>query len=111
MFTYIYQHTVCVIIYKTSCKQSIADFYLELYFAVSRKAIYKIKIKTLLECLNKEKANKNTELVITLSSQTGQITSAGLSVFYSDPRASIFGTNVFEKHRVRYPNAIILFNR
>jgi len=88
---------------------------LKLYFApVSGGKIYKIKIKTLLEYPNKEKANKETKLVITLSSQTEQITSAGQSLFYSDSRAiSILGTNVSksDKCKVRYPNAIILFNR
>jgi len=114
MFTYIYQRIVCVTIHKTSCKQStIADFYLELYFApASGRKICKIKIKTLLECPNKEEANENTKLVITLSSQTGQITSAGQSVFYSDSRAiSILGANVSKKYKVRYPKAIVLFNR
>jgi len=60
--------------------------------------MYKIKIKTLLECPNKEKANKETKLVIRLLSQSGQITSAGQSVIYPDSlTSSIFGTNVSEK--------------
>ncbi|XP_018367865.1 PREDICTED: major royal jelly protein 3-like isoform X2 [Trachymyrmex cornetzi] len=60
----------------------------DLYFAaVSGKEIYKIQIKNLLECPNKEKANEQTQLVKKLSSQTVVLTSAGQSIFYSDFQA------------------------
>ncbi|KAG5320206.1 MRJP1 protein, partial [Pseudoatta argentina] len=40
------------------------------YVSISGKEIYKIKIETLLECPNKKAANKHSELVTKLSSQT-----------------------------------------
>ncbi|XP_011706696.1 PREDICTED: uncharacterized protein LOC105461880, partial [Wasmannia auropunctata] len=68
----------------------------DVYYApLSGKEIYKIKMKTLLECPNKKKANKQSKLAIKLPSQTAQIASAGNSIFYGDTRAmSILGTNV-----------------
>ncbi|KYN02118.1 PREDICTED: major royal jelly protein 1-like [Cyphomyrmex costatus] len=67
----------------------------ELYYApVAGNEIYKIKIKTLLECPNKEKANKQTKLVKELSSQTIDISSTEHYIFYSDSRTnSIVGTS------------------
>ncbi|XP_018396201.1 PREDICTED: major royal jelly protein 5-like [Cyphomyrmex costatus] len=68
------------------------------YAPVSGKEIYKIKIKTLLKCPNKKEANKQTQLVQKLSSQTVDITSAKYSIFYSDTMGlSILGTNVCKK--------------
>ncbi|XP_011065388.1 PREDICTED: major royal jelly protein 3-like [Acromyrmex echinatior] len=60
----------------------------DLYFhPISGKEIYKIKIKNLLKCPNKEKANEQIQLIKKLSSQTAVLTSAGQSIFYSDSRA------------------------
>ncbi|XP_018343233.1 PREDICTED: major royal jelly protein 1-like [Trachymyrmex septentrionalis] len=71
------------------------DFY---YTVMSGKEIYKISIKTLLKCPNKKKANKQTKLVIKLSSQTVQLTSMGHSIFYSLMREmSIVGTKVYKE--------------
>ncbi|XP_011694546.1 PREDICTED: major royal jelly protein 3-like [Wasmannia auropunctata] len=65
------------------------------YASIQKKEIYKIKIKTLLECPNKENANKENKLVIKLPSHTGHIASAGNSIFYCDNQAiAILGTNV-----------------
>ncbi|XP_018396175.1 PREDICTED: major royal jelly protein 1-like [Cyphomyrmex costatus] len=67
----------------------------ELYYApIAGNEIYKIKIKTLLECPNREKANKQTKLVKELSSQTIDISSTKHYIFYSDSRTnSLVGTN------------------
>ncbi|KYN19172.1 Major royal jelly protein 1 [Trachymyrmex cornetzi] len=71
------------------------DFY---YTVFSGKEIYKISIKTLLECPNKEKANKQTKLVIKLSSQTVDLSSMGHSIFYSSmSEMSIVGTKVYKE--------------
>ncbi|KYN10301.1 Major royal jelly protein 5 [Trachymyrmex cornetzi] len=73
----------------------ILDFY---YTIFSGKEIYKISIKTLLECPNKEKANKQTKLVIKLSSQTVDLTSMGHSIFYIPCREMSFvGTKVYKE--------------
>ncbi|XP_011065391.1 PREDICTED: major royal jelly protein 3-like [Acromyrmex echinatior] len=71
----------------------------ELYYVpISGKVIYKIKIKTLLECPNKEETNKQNKLVTKLSSQTAVITSSENSIFYSDYKAmSILGMNILNK--------------
>ncbi|XP_018396173.1 PREDICTED: major royal jelly protein 1-like [Cyphomyrmex costatus] len=67
----------------------------ELYYApVAGNEIYKIKIKTLLECPSREKANKQTKLIKELSSQTTDISSKEHYIFYNDVRTnSILGTN------------------
>ncbi|KAG5335505.1 MRJP5 protein, partial [Acromyrmex charruanus] len=68
------------------------------YVPISGKVIYKIKIKTLLECPNKEETNKQSKLVTKLSSQTAVITSSENSIFYSDYKAmSILGMNILNK--------------
>ncbi|TGZ32851.1 Major royal jelly protein 3 [Temnothorax longispinosus] len=73
----------------------VGDLY---YAAVSGKEIYKIKMKTLLECPNKEQANKQSKVVIKLSSLSGQIASTGHAILYSDSLTmSILGTNVCTK--------------
>ena len=82
---------------------------LELYYVpISGKVIYKIKIKTLLECPNKEETNKQSKLVTKLSSQTAVITSSENAIFYSDYKAmSILGMNILNKsskNAVRYLN-------
>jgi len=60
--------------------------------------IYKIKIKSLLKCPNIEEANKKTKVAIKIPSDSGQIASAGHSIFYSDSdRNAVLGTNVFKK--------------
>ncbi|KAG5322647.1 MRJP3 protein, partial [Acromyrmex heyeri] len=79
----------------------------ELYYvSISGKEIYKIKIETLLECPNKKAANKHSELVTKLSSQTAVITSTKNSIFYSSLEAmSILDMNVCKKsnkNTVRY---------
>lgn len=88
----------------------ILDFY---YAPLSGKEIYKISVKTLLKCPNKKEANKQTELVIKLSSQPTELTSMGHSIFYSlTHEMSIVGTNVYKEsdnNTVRYSNAIILY--
>ncbi|XP_018367866.1 PREDICTED: major royal jelly protein 3-like [Trachymyrmex cornetzi] len=79
----------------------------ELYYVpISRKEIYKIKIETLLECPNKEEANKQSKLVTKLSSQTAVITSTKNSIFYSNLEAmSILGMNV---NKISNENAVEL---
>ncbi|KAG5320207.1 MRJP1 protein, partial [Pseudoatta argentina] len=68
------------------------------YVPISGRAIYKIKIKTLLECPNKKETNKQSKLVTKLSSQTAVITSSENSIFYSDYKAmSILGMNILNK--------------
>ncbi|KYM97329.1 Major royal jelly protein 5 [Cyphomyrmex costatus] len=83
----------------------IMDLY---YAAVSGKEIYKINVKTLLNCPNKKKANKQTKLVVKMSSQTPELTSMGYSIFYGLTREmSILGTNVYKEfgnNTVRYLN-------
>ncbi|XP_018346761.1 PREDICTED: major royal jelly protein 3-like isoform X2 [Trachymyrmex septentrionalis] len=78
---------------------SAVTFYDELYYVTSPgMKIYKIKIKSLLKCPNKEEANKNTKIAIKIPSDSGQIASAGHSIFYSDTDGNaILGTNVFKK--------------
>ncbi|XP_071634769.1 major royal jelly protein 3-like [Temnothorax longispinosus] len=78
---------------------SMTIIYDDLYYAaVSGKEIYKIKMKTLLECPNKEQANKQSKVVIKLSSLSGQIASTGHAILYSDSLTmSILGTNVCTK--------------
>ncbi|XP_011694433.1 PREDICTED: major royal jelly protein 3-like [Wasmannia auropunctata] len=57
----------------------------DLYYApAAGKEVYKIKICTLLECPNKERANKQSELAFKLSSQTGPITSVKNVIVYSN---------------------------
>ncbi|KAG5347378.1 MRJP4 protein, partial [Acromyrmex charruanus] len=82
------------------------DFY---FAAISGKEIYKIKIKNLLKYPNKEKANKQTQLIKKLSSQTITLTSVGQSIFYSDSRAmSILRMKKSYKYEtVRYPYVIL----
>ncbi|XP_018401273.1 PREDICTED: major royal jelly protein 5-like [Cyphomyrmex costatus] len=70
------------------------DFY---YAPLSGKEIYKIKVKTLIKCPNKEQANKLTKFVVKLSSQPTELTSIGHSIFYSlTSERSIVGTNVYK---------------
>ncbi|KAL0113836.1 hypothetical protein PUN28_011281 [Cardiocondyla obscurior] len=78
---------------------SMTTLYDDLFYApVSGKEIYKINIKTLLTCPDKEQANAENKFMIKLSSQSGQITSAGHAILYSDSQAiSLLGTNVYEK--------------
>ncbi|XP_018363991.1 PREDICTED: major royal jelly protein 1-like [Trachymyrmex cornetzi] len=78
---------------------SMTIMYDELYYApVSRKEIYKIKIKTLMECPNKEEANKQTKLVKKLSNQVVGLSSTCHYIFYTDTRTnSILGTNTYTK--------------
>ncbi|XP_011066321.1 PREDICTED: uncharacterized protein LOC105153272 [Acromyrmex echinatior] len=57
-----------------------------------------MKIKSLLKCPNIEEANKKTKIAIKIPSDSGQIASAGHSIFYSDSDGNaILGTNVFQK--------------
>lgn len=85
-----------------------------LYYAcLSSKKIYKIKMKTLLKCPNKEQANNHSILANQLSSQPGGIASMGRILLCGDTTGfSILGTDVGLKHNrntVRYKNAIILY--
>ena len=89
-------------------------YILELYYVTSPGSkIYKIKIKSLLKCPNIEETNKKTKVAINIPSNSGQIASAGHSIFYSDSDGNaILGTNVFQKsgkNTVGHPNAIILY--
>ncbi|XP_018401268.1 PREDICTED: major royal jelly protein 1-like [Cyphomyrmex costatus] len=81
---------------------SIVTLYDELYYLTNPgMKIYKIKIKSLLKCPNKKMANELTKVAIKIPNDSGQIASAGHSIFYSDNDGiSILGTNVFKK-----PNA------
>ncbi|XP_018346752.1 PREDICTED: major royal jelly protein 1-like [Trachymyrmex septentrionalis] len=68
------------------------------YIIVSAKEMYKIKLKKLLECPNKEEANKNIELVTKLQSQSVHITSVGDIIFYGNTvKTAILGKNVSKK--------------
>ncbi|XP_018401267.1 PREDICTED: major royal jelly protein 1-like [Cyphomyrmex costatus] len=68
------------------------------YFTTPGMKIYKIKIESLLKCPSKKTANQQTKVAIKLPSYSGQIASAGHSIFYSDTdRNIILGTNVFKK--------------
>ncbi|KAG5336732.1 MRJP3 protein, partial [Acromyrmex heyeri] len=73
--------------------------YDELYYVTTPGTkIYKIKIKSLLKCPNIKEANKKTKVAIKIPSNSGQIASAGHSIFYSDADGNaILGTNVFQK--------------
>ncbi|XP_018401274.1 PREDICTED: major royal jelly protein 3-like [Cyphomyrmex costatus] len=65
------------------------------YIPASGKNIYKIKIKTLLQCPNKKEANKQNKFVTTLSNQSIVLTSTEHSIFYSNLlENSILGMNV-----------------
>ncbi|XP_018343196.1 PREDICTED: major royal jelly protein 1-like [Trachymyrmex septentrionalis] len=71
------------------------EFY---YASISGKEIYKIKIKTLMECPNKEEANKQTKLVKKLSNQTVKLSSTCHYIFYTDYGTnSVLGTNTCTK--------------
>ncbi|XP_018401270.1 PREDICTED: major royal jelly protein 3-like [Cyphomyrmex costatus] len=78
---------------------SVVTLYDELYYVTTPGLkIYKIKIKSLLKCPNKKMANELTNVAIKIPSISGQITSAGHSIFYSDSDGTaILGTNVFKK--------------
>ncbi|XP_011706724.1 PREDICTED: uncharacterized protein LOC105461909 [Wasmannia auropunctata] len=69
----------------------------DLYYApIAGKELYKIKIRTLLKCPNKERANKQSKLAFKLSSQTGPMTSVKNVIFYSDiSNMSLLGKNVY----------------
>lgn len=89
---------------------------LDLYYApISAKEIYKIKIKTLLECPSKEKVDNKSKLVIKLPSQAGAVITADHAIFYSDSRGmAILGTNIYDKfgkHNVRYSSYSLHVNR
>ncbi|XP_018401321.1 PREDICTED: major royal jelly protein 3-like [Cyphomyrmex costatus] len=88
---------------------SLTILYDDLYFApVSGKEIYKINIKELLKCPDKEVANKYTQLVKELSSQTIDLTSAGQSIFYNDFSAmSILRTKVSKQLNTTYKTEIL----
>ncbi|XP_011685575.1 PREDICTED: major royal jelly protein 3-like [Wasmannia auropunctata] len=66
------------------------------YAALTGNEIYKIKIKTLLECPNKEKSNDQSKLVTKLQSQAPSLAAAGQRIlFYSDfEGTSILGMNL-----------------
>ncbi|KYM83275.1 Major royal jelly protein 3 [Atta colombica] len=53
------------------------------YVTTPGMKIYKIKIKSLLKCPNIEEANKKTKVAIKIPSDSGQIASAGHSIFYT----------------------------
>ncbi|XP_018401317.1 PREDICTED: major royal jelly protein 1-like [Cyphomyrmex costatus] len=78
---------------------STITLYDDLYYVTTPGTkIYKIKIKSLLECPNKKMANELTKVTIKIPSISGQIASARHSIFYSDNNGSaILGTNVFTK--------------
>ncbi|XP_018310275.1 major royal jelly protein 3 [Mycetomoellerius zeteki] len=71
----------------------------DLYYAsLSGNEIYKIKIKTLLKCPNKEEANKNSKLVKRIANPILPMAAAEHVVFYSNVQnMSILGTNIYKK--------------
>ncbi|XP_011699237.1 PREDICTED: major royal jelly protein 3-like isoform X2 [Wasmannia auropunctata] len=80
------------------------------HISASGKKIYRIEMKTLLECPNKRKANKKSKLAIKISNQTGQIASAENSIFYSDNQAmAILGTNVKKSGDARTRREIAMY--
>ncbi|KYM97330.1 Major royal jelly protein 1, partial [Cyphomyrmex costatus] len=78
------------------CTQFLNKMIVKLYYIpASGKNIYKIKIKTLLQCPNKKEANKQNKFVTTLSNQSIVLTSTEHSIFYSNLlENSILGMNV-----------------
>lgn len=92
------------------CIKNILDLY---YASLSGNEIYKIKIKTLLKCPNKEEANKNSKLVKRIANPILPMAAAEHVVFYSNVQnMSILGTNIYKKsdgNTVRYLNTIIIY--
>ncbi|KYN19175.1 Major royal jelly protein 5 [Trachymyrmex cornetzi] len=77
------------------------------YNPLTDKKVYKIKIKTLLKCPDKETANNQTKLVGELPTLTGPLASAKCSLFSSKYlQNSIQGTNACKKF---YPEDMVVF--
>ncbi|XP_018310272.1 major royal jelly protein 3 [Mycetomoellerius zeteki] len=77
-----------------------------LYNPLTEKKVYKMKIKELLKCPDKEKANNQIKLVGELPIQTGPLASAECSLFSSNSlQNSIQGTNACKKF---YPEDMVV---
>ncbi|XP_011049520.1 PREDICTED: uncharacterized protein LOC105143149 [Acromyrmex echinatior] len=77
------------------------------YNPFTEKKVYKMKIKKLLKCPDKETANNQTKLVGELSIQTGPLASTKCSLFLSNYlQNSIQGTNACKKF---YPKDMVVF--
>ncbi|KYN38592.1 Major royal jelly protein 3 [Trachymyrmex septentrionalis] len=77
------------------------------YNPLTEKKVYKMKIKKLLKCPDKETANNQTKLVGELPIQTGPLASTKCSLFSTNSlQNSIQGTNACKKF---YPKDMVVF--